>query len=316
MSIDRIAVMDDEDTRFDNQTTVTTHTISDYPERLPFFDDVVIKKGTVDDWHQLKALHYKAGDSFAAADYYRAELHGQLIGVVVIVYPQLLLAERHKAFPNIKPSTETKLTNTYRGKSVTTNWFGTVSRFVVDTQFRGTGIGYPILNLASRMHNHRQAIEIKSAMSRFNPFAIKAGFKFVKPPAADKRRNAIRAFSLFFDADPTNVDDLLLEAKRMSHGVSERARKALIDVYFKHSSRDKAGKNNKKRVDDFYRTVTLETVIVGLQDLCFSTALYGAYINPDYGREIPKELPLSAFFNQLPHEPLNLSLLGGVDGLI
>lgn len=316
MSIDRIAIMDDRDTRFNNHTTVTRHTISDYPERLPFFDDVVIKKGTVADWHQLKALHYKAGDSFAAADYYRAELHGQLIGVVVIVYPQLLLAERHKAFPNIKPGTETKLTNTYRGKSVTTSWFGTVSRFVVDTQFRGTGIGYPILNLASRMHNKRQAIEIKSAMSRFNPFAIKAGFKFVQPPAADKRRNAVRAFSLFFESDPTNVDALLAEAATMPTAMAERARKALIDVYFKHSSRDKAGKNNKKRVDDFYRTITLDVVIVGLQDLCFSTALYGAYINPDFGRVLPHELPLSAFFNQLPHEPLDLIALGGERDLI
>ncbi len=297
-----------------SDVTITRRELDSYPTRLPFFDDVIVTKGTVDDWHELKALHYKAGDSFAAASYYRAELHGRLIGVVVIVYPQLLLAERHKAFPNIKPSTETKLTNTYRGKMVTLDWFGTVSRFVVDTQFRGTGIGYPILNLACRLHNNRKAIEIKSAMSRFNPFALKAGFKFVQPPAADKRRNAIKAFSLFFESDPTNVDDLLNEAKQMPAGAAERARIALIDVYFKHSSRDKAGKNNKKRVTDFYCTITLETVIVGLQDLCFSSALYGAYINPDYGRELPSKLPLSAFFNQETSARLDLDALRETNG--
>ena len=216
-----------------NDVEISRHTVADYPTKLDFMDRVLVREGTVEDWHQLKSLHYKAGNCFGAASYYRAEIDGELIAVVAIVYPQLLLAERHKCFPNIKPSTETKLTNTYRGKMVTTNWFGTVSRFVIDTMYRGTGMGYQILNLACRLHNHRQAIEIKSAMSRYNPFAMRAGFRFVQPPEAEKRRNAIKAFTLFFTADPTNIEHLLAEAKTMPVSMQERARKALIDVYFK-----------------------------------------------------------------------------------
>lgn len=286
---------------------VERHSIGDFPSQLPFVDRIVVKKGSVEDWHALKSLHYKAGDSFGAASYYRCELDGNLIGVVVIVYPQLLLAERHIMFPKMAPNVETKLSNTYRGKMVTKRWFGTISRCVLDTMYRGCGISYQMINLACRMHD-REVIEIKSAMSKYNPFAMKAGFKFVKPPAPQKRRDAIKAFSLYIESDPTDVDAVMAEVSNFNPSLRERTRKALIDVYFKHSSRDKAGKNNKKRVQDFYATMTIEEVVAGLQDLCFSTALYGAYRNPDYGNVyLPKELPLEAFYWQEINEPLNMS---------
>ncbi len=54
--------------------------------------------GTVEDWHALKSLHYKTDGKPFAPTYYRCELDGRLVGVVVMAFPKLLLAPRHRMF--------------------------------------------------------------------------------------------------------------------------------------------------------------------------------------------------------------------------
>ncbi|MEI7000486.1 hypothetical protein ACOQJ6_34100, partial [Klebsiella pneumoniae] len=86
---------------------------------------------------------------------------------------------RHRMFPKLKPTTNTTVANQYWGRYVNNN-FAVISRSVVDTQYRGVGVSYRMINLVSRMHD-RPIIEIQSSMSKYNPFAMKAGFCFIRP---------------------------------------------------------------------------------------------------------------------------------------
>ena len=96
---------------------------------------MTVTKGTVEDWHALKSLHYKTDGKPFAPTYYRCELDDRLVGVVVMAYPKLLLAPRHRMFPKLKPTTNTTVANQYWGRYVNNN-FAVISRSVVDTQYR------------------------------------------------------------------------------------------------------------------------------------------------------------------------------------
>lgn len=145
----------------------------EFPRHLDFLERMTVTKGTVEDWHALKSLHYKTDGKPFAPTYYRCELDDRLVGVVVMAYPKLLLAPRHRMFPKLKPTTNTTVANQYWGRYVNNN-FAVISRSVVDTQYRGVGVSYRMINLVSRMHD-RPIIEIQSSMSKYNPFAMKAG---------------------------------------------------------------------------------------------------------------------------------------------
>lgn len=123
----------------------------EFPRHLDFLERMTVTKGTVEDWHALKSLHYKTDGKPFAPTYYRCELDDRLVGVVVMAYPKLLLAPRHRMFPKLKPTTNTTVANQYWGRYVNNN-FAVISRSVVDTQYRGVGVSYRMINLVSRMH--------------------------------------------------------------------------------------------------------------------------------------------------------------------
>ena len=79
---------------------IKRHRPEEFPRHLDFMERIVVKKGTVDDWNTLKGLHYKTDGKPFAPSYYRAELDGRLIGVLVMAYPKLLLAPRHRMLSN------------------------------------------------------------------------------------------------------------------------------------------------------------------------------------------------------------------------
>ena len=124
----------------------------EFPRHLDFLERMTVTKGTVEDWHALKSLHYKTDGKPFAPTYYRCELDDRLVGVVVMAYPKLLLAPRHRMFPKLKPTTNTTVANQYWGRYVNNN-FAVISRSVVDTQYRGVGVSYRMINLVSRMHD-------------------------------------------------------------------------------------------------------------------------------------------------------------------
>src|SRR5690606_18742294 len=105
-------------------------------------------------WDLLHDLHYKAEKLPVGPRFWRLDLHGETIGVLVTGSPKGMLRERHIVFPNLKPGAgETKLTNTNRYLYINAN-FRVISRFVIDTMYRGIGAGYRMMNLVSRMEGN------------------------------------------------------------------------------------------------------------------------------------------------------------------
>ena len=288
---------------------IKRHRPEEFPRHLDFMERIVVKKGTVDDWNTLKGLHYKTDGKPFAPSYYRAELDGRLIGVLVMAYPKLLLAPRHRMFPDIKPTSNTREANQIWGKRVNQE-FAVVSRLVADTQYRGLGLSYRFMNMVCRMHD-KPILEIQSSMSKYNPFAMKAGFKFIKPESPKSYESALKVFQRHFRADPGDNESVVKELLRMAEGRRKRALHDLVANYHKNSSLAKAGRNRGTTVQDIADTLTDEASIVKLlkdiHTLSFTSPLYGVYRNPDFGRQLPDALPLLAFDNQPLDAPLDLT---------
>jgi ABC-type ATPase with predicted acetyltransferase domain len=272
----------------------------------PRFSDLErmwVEKGTRDDWELLHELHYKAEGTPAGSRYWRCVLDGETIGVIVTASPKLLLKERHKAFPKLKPGRDTKFSNVQRAKYLNGN-FRVISRFVVDTMYRGVGIAYRFQNLASRMEGNR-FMEIQSSMSKYNLFAQRAGFRFVKPSNANKFEVGVNFFRRTYESNPADHEAIMNELAAMPDAIREATLKKTREFYYQNSALEKTGANLGKgtsRVDK----MDPADLIRNLQQMTLASPLYGVFLNPDHGRELPERLPLLAFNQQGPSEPLNL----------
>nr|WP_181374637.1 hypothetical protein [Pectobacterium carotovorum]AKG47461.1 hypothetical protein pA_00021 [Pectobacterium carotovorum] len=295
--------------------TIERRDFGNYPKHLDFLKDMVVTKGTIDDWHELKSLHYKTDGKPFAPCYYKCVLGDRLVGVVVMAYPKLLLAPRHRMFPKLKPTTNTTVANQYWGKYVNAN-FAVVSRCVVDTLYRGLGVSYRLINIASRMHN-KPIIEIQSSMSKYNPFAMKAGFEFIRPERPKTYESALRVYQRHFRSDAGDTEAIVKELFAMTETRRRRALSDLVGNYHKNSSLAKAGRNRGTTIQDILDTLTTEETIVKLlkeiHNLSFTTPLYGAYRNPDFGRQLFDEIPLLAFDNQEVRSKLDLERLKSIN---
>lgn len=285
---------------------VEVHRNPDPQPKFALLDEMLFERGTKEDWEALHELHYKATNA-TGGHYYRVSLHGELIGVCVMTSPRGLLAPRHKLFPRIKPGKgENRITNTHRYKWLNHN--STLnSRTVVDTMYRGIGIAYRLLNLSSRAEGKRFA-EIQSSMSRYNFFAQKAGFKFVKPARSPYYQEGLVWFRMNFEANPVDFVAIMEELDAMSPELRQIMVAEMKEFYYARSSMEKTGKNRDKgtsRVD----AMDAGKVLKNLQQLVFAVPLYGVYENPDAGNVLPAELPLSAFDWQPTNAPLKLSKL-------
>lgn len=290
---------------------IRRHRPEEFPRHLDFLERMTVTRGTVEDWHQLRDLHYKTDGKPFAPSYYRCELDGRLVACLVMAYPKLLLAPRHRMFPKLKPTTNSTVANQYWGKYVNAN-FAVVSRCVVDTLYRGVGVSYRFINLVSRMHD-RPIIEIQSSMSKYNPFAMKAGFQFIRPERPKTYESALRVFQRHFRNDPGDNEAIVTELFAMSEARRTRALADLVANYHKNSSLAKAGRNRGTTIQDILDTLdTKEAIVKQLKEihtLSFTTPLYGVYRNPDFGRQLPEQLPLLAFDYQDLRDPLDLARL-------
>ncbi len=274
--------------------------------QFPLLKDMYIERGTKEDWEVLHGFHYKADGGAMGARYYRCMMGATLVGVVVMCYPRGLLKDRHKLFPNIKPDgQDTKLTNTYRykwlNKHVSLN-----ARTVNDPLFRGIGVGYRMLNLAARMDGRKWS-EIQSSMSKFNEFAHRAGYQFVPATPSRFYEKAVEFYKIWFESNPVDQVSLIQELESMQPTMREKVLAEMRKFYWKYSSLEKTGSNRHKgttRVDG----MSPRDLIKNINQLAFSTPLYGVYRNPDYGRTLPDRLPLIAFDEQPLDAPLHRGL--------
>lgn len=274
--------------------------------KLSLLDDMTVQRGTIEDWRVLEALHYKQhGTLPAGSHHFTLKLGDELVGVLVMASPKLLLKERHVAFPKLKPSgQDNRITNQYRMKWINAN-MSVVARVVVDTMYRGAGLAYRFTNLAARMEGKRY-IEIQSSMSKYNLFAHRAGFQFVKPMRSNKYDVGIRFFRSTFEADPADLEGILAEWMTLPEGQRAAVEAATKEFYYKHSSLEKTGKSLGGVGERRVANMSMRDCLGQLQQMTLASPLYGIYTNPAQATPLPEILPLRAFDAQLPTAPLVL----------
>lgn len=274
-------------------------------QRFSLLDEMVVERGDANDWWLLHDLHYKAEQLPIGPHFWRLRLGERTIGVLVTAVPKGMVRERHIVFPKIRPGAkETPLTNTNRYHYINRN-FRVVSRFVLDTQFRGIGAGYRMMNLVSRMSGQK-FMEIQSSMSKFNTFGQKAGFRFLPPQNANNYDKVMRFLRTNFEAPPADYEAIMSEIESKSPERQQEIDTTLREWYFRNSALEnttRGGQQAERRSE----TMTLRTLVRGIQQIGLASPLYGVWKNPDHGRtDIPTQLPLVAFDRQAPTERLIL----------
>lgn len=273
---------------------------------LSLLDHMTVQRGTIEDWRTLEALHYKqSGTLPAGSHHFTLKLGDELVGVLVMASPKLLLKERHVVLPKLKPTgQDNKITNQFRMKWINAN-MSVVARVVVDTMYRGAGLAYRFTNLAARMEGKRY-IEIQSSMSKYNLFAHKAGFQFVRPMRSNKYDVGIKFFRSTFESDPADLEAILEEWSNKPPIERAAVERATKDFYYAHSALEKTGKSlggvGERRVE----RMSMRDCLHALQQMVLASPLYGIFTNPDAGRQLPSVLPLTAFDVQSPTAPLVL----------
>lgn len=268
--------------------------------RFSLLESMYVERGDKSDWDLLHDLHYKAENLPMGPKFWKLTLEGETIGVLVTGTPKGMLKERHIAFPRLKPDgRETKNTNTYRYVYINAN-FRVISRFVVDTMYRGIGAGYRMMNLVARMEG-KTFMEIQSSMSKFNLFGQKAGFSFVKPTNANKFEAGMKFFRTHFVSNPQDFEAILAEIA--AH--PDSAREAIIEecrsFYLRNSARENTGAA-RDTAQARVAAMDARTIIKGIQQMSLASPMYGVWKNPDAGKAIPQRLPLIAFDWQKPNE--------------
>jgi len=268
--------------------------------RFPLTARMFVEKGDKSDWELLHDLHYKAENLPIGPRFWKLTLDGETIGVLVTGNPKGLLKERHIAFPGIKPGgDDTKLTNTQRYVYINRH-FRVISRFVVDTMYRGIGAGYRMMNLVSRMEGNT-FMEIQSSMSKFNLFGQKAGFRFISPRNANKYEAGLKFFRGHFASSPQDFEAILIELENKKPAERAKLLQDCKDFYYRHSALEKTGSNRDKgqaRVD----VMPARQIIKSLQQITLASPMYGVWKNPDK-KPVAQRLPLTAYEAQGPNEP-------------
>lgn len=267
-------------------------------------NEMYVERGTKADWDLLHDLHYKAEKLPIGPRFWRLALEGETIGVLVTGTPKGMLRERHIVFPNIKPgSGETRFTNTNRYHYINAN-FRVISRFVIDTMYRGIGAGYRMMNLVSRMEGNT-FMEIQSSMSKFNAFGQKAGFRFVKPMNANKYEQVLKFFRNHFVASPQDFEAIVNEIEMKSPAEQERLHQVCVDFYMRNSALENTS-NGGAGMERRAAAMSTRDAIKGIQQIGLASPMYGIWTCPDPKGSVPERLPLTQFDHQAPTERLKL----------
>lgn len=280
--------------------------------QLSLLKHIFVEWGSKADWDALCELHYKGHTLAAGSRYMRCVLRepgrpDQLIGVMVFANPRPLDGGRNEVFPHLKPNVngrDNRLINQTRLRWVNQNitWN---NRTVLDTMYRSAGIAYRFKNMAYRMycaHYALKFVESRSSMGRFNPFSIKTGMKFVKPKPAAALEPGLAFFAGHFTSSPQDIVAIAEELASKPEGERLFLERKLREFYYKWSSVEKSGDKRDlgmTRVNE----LPIDYVLKQVMQLVFSATVYWIWKAVDTG-PLPESMPLTAFDDQGPNEPL------------
>lgn len=284
------------------------------PHILSLLPEIYVEKGTIEDWNKLHELHYKAESLGIGPRIYRCVLRGETIGVGVMTVPKMLLSGRNEVFQHLKPNTggmDSRLINRHRAYWINDHAC-TNSRLVLDTMYRGAGIAYRMQNIMMRMTGC-DVIEFQSSMSKFNPFAAKAGIRFTKPKRSANFDKGVTFFRRWFESNPSDFIGIMAELKAMPAAVRAKCEREMRDFYYACSALEKTG-NARFRGEDRRENMEVGYLLKSLQQLVLASPLYGVYLNPDASpvkgeSMLPARVPIIAFDHQSVDAPLDLSKL-------
>jgi hypothetical protein len=285
---------------------------------LSLLPHIYVERGDIDDWNLLHELHYKAESLGIGPRIYRCVLEQggerQVIGVGVMTVPKMLLSGRNEVFAHLKPNTggmDSRLINRHRAYWINDHAC-TNSRLVLDTMYRGAGIAYRMQNIMMRMTGC-QVIEFQSSMSKFNPFAAKAGIRFTRPKRSANYDKGVAFFRRWFESNPSDFMGVMAEFNAMKPAVQAKCEAEMRKFYYACSALEKTG-NARFRGEERRDTMDVPYLLKSLQQLVLASPLYGVYINPDAspvkGQSVlPARVPVIAFDNQPTDQPLDQSRL-------
>lgn len=265
--------------------------------------DMVVERGTKEDWDKLHHLHYKATNLPPAPKFWRCRRisNNELVAVTVTSSVSLLLAPRHDVLPKLKPGKDTNITNRHRPAWLNAN-MRRIGRIVTSTLYRGTGISYRMMNLVARMEGKRY-MEIVSSMAKYNPFDLKAGYKRAPLRRAAAYESGVKFLREIFECHPADFQAVMNELDAQQPAVKQMLRKRMLEFYYKNSSKEKTGQNLGKKIEDLDGMPDRD-LVKELQQLIFGYTIYALYENPDYETKLPEALPLLAFDNQNTDEKI------------
>jgi hypothetical protein len=282
---------------------------------LSLLPRIYVERGDKHDWDLLHELHYKAERLGIGPKVYRCVLAGHgTIGVGVMTVPKMLLSGRNHAFRHMKPNQDgrdTRVMNQHRAL-----WMNdhscTNSRLVLDTMYRGAGIAYRMQNLMMRMTGCR-FVEFQSSMSKFNPFAAKAGMRFTPPRRSNYYEKGLGFFKRWFACHPSDYVGVMTELQAMPEAVRAKCVDEMRHFYYRCSSMEKSG-DNRANGTSRVEAMAVGYLVKSLQQLVLASPLYGVYENPDFDSaadclraDMPARLPLLAFDLQATNEPLDMA---------
>lgn len=304
-------MVDNQDILIERREVPKNHMLSLLPH-------IYVERGDINDWNLLHELHYKAESLGIGPRIYRCVLEAdgrrQVIGVGVMTVPKMLLSGRNEVFQHLKPNTggmDSRLINRHRAYWINDHAC-TNSRLVLDTMYRGAGIAYRMQNIMMRMTGC-QVIEFQSSMSKFNPFAAKAGIRFTKPKRSANYEKGLTFFRRWFESNPSDFMGVMAEINDMPPAVRAKCEREMRDFYYACSALEKTG-NARFRGEDRRENMEIGYLLKSLQQLVLASPLYGVYINPDASPEkgksvLPARVPIVAFDNQPTDQPLDSSWL-------
>jgi hypothetical protein len=283
------------------------------PGSLSLLKHIRVEWGEKADWDALCELHYKGHSLAAGSRYIRCVLQepgepAHLIGIMVFANPQPLSKGRNEVFPRLKPNVDgrdNRLINQTRMRWINSNLTWN-NRTVLDTMYRSAGIAYRFKNLAYRMYCARYGyrfVESVSSMGRFNPFSIKTGMKFTKPKVAGALEPGLQFFAANFRSDPTDIEAVRAELKAKPPEEYVLYDRKLREFYYRWSSMEKSGDKRDlgmTRIDG----LEIDYILKEIMQLVFSATVYWIWAAVDEKGSLPESMPILAFDEQGPCEPL------------
>lgn len=289
---------------------------------LSILKHIFVEWGDKGDWDALKELHYKGHSLAAGSRFMKCVLRepgepAHLIGIMVFANPQPLSKGRNIVFPRLRPNAngrDNRMVNQTRlawiNKNITWN-----NRTVLDTMYRSAGIAYRFKNLAYRMYCDRYSrkfVESVSSMGRFNPFSVKTGMQFVRPAPAPAFEAGLKFFSQHFKSDANDMISIREELAAMPDDQRPFFERRLREFYYRWSPMEKSGDKRDlgmTRIDG----LSIDYVLKEIRQLVFSATVYWIWTAVDT-QKLPDTLPITAFDEQGPNEPLT-RLWGAGEGL-